>query len=93
MTKRKETRLTIITKEGRALELWNVEIEEHIQDEGRTLKLFVKDEINKLKESMIDKLENKPDYKKAYNILMDYWDSLPDEEKEDIDKRLKECGC
>ena len=32
------------------------------------------------------------DYKKAYNILMEYWDSLPDEEKEDIDKRLKECG-
>ena len=32
------------------------------------------------------------DYKKAYNILMDYWDLLPDEEKEDIDKRLTECG-
>ncbi len=32
------------------------------------------------------------DYKKAYNILMEYWDSLPDEEKEDIDKRLTECG-
>jgi len=34
----------------------------------------------------------KKDYKKAYYILMDYWDSLPDEEKEDIDTRLKECG-
>jgi len=90
MTKRKETRLTIITKEGRALEFWDVEIEENIQDEGRTLKLFVKGE---LKKSMIDKLENKSDYKKAYNILMDYWDSFPDEEKEDIDERLKECGC
>ena len=33
-----------------------------------------------------------PDYKKAYYVLMDYWDSLPDEEKPDIDKRLKECG-
>jgi hypothetical protein len=32
------------------------------------------------------------DYKKAYNILMDYWDSLPDEEKKKIDKRLKECN-
>ena len=90
MTKRKETRLTIITKEGRALEFWDVEIEENIQDEGRTLKLFVKGE---LKKSMIDKLENKSDYKKAYNILMDYWDSFPDEEKEDIDEKLKECGC
>jgi hypothetical protein len=28
-------------------------------------------------------------YKKAYNILMDYWDSLPDEEKPLIDKKLK----
>tara|TARA_R110000751_G_scaffold181523_2_gene288207 strand:+ start:257 stop:388 length:132 start_codon:yes stop_codon:yes gene_type:complete len=32
------------------------------------------------------------DYKEAYNILMEYWDSLPDEEKEDIDRRLKKCG-
>jgi hypothetical protein len=31
-------------------------------------------------------------YKKAFGILMDYWESLPDEEKKDIDKRLKECG-
>jgi hypothetical protein len=31
-------------------------------------------------------------YKKAYHILMEYWDSLPDGEKPDIDKRLKECG-
>ena len=37
---------------------------------------------------MID-LDN---YKKAYNILMEYWDSLPDEEKPDIDRRLKELG-
>jgi len=34
----------------------------------------------------------KPDYEKAYNILMDYWDSLPDEEKPEIDRQLKECG-
>ena len=31
-------------------------------------------------------------YKKAYNILMEYWDSLPDEEKPDIDRQLKELG-
>jgi len=35
----------------------------------------------------------KPDYEKAYNILMDYWDSLPDEEKPKIDKRLKAIDC
>ena len=39
------------------------------------------------------KKSNKPDFKKAYNILMDYWECLPDEEKEDIDRRLKKCNC
>ena len=32
------------------------------------------------------------DYEKAYNVLMDYWDCLPDEEKPLIDRRLKGCG-
>lgn len=36
--------------------------------------------------------EKKPDFKAAYNILMDYWDYLPDEDKPEIDKRLKEVG-
>lgn len=31
-------------------------------------------------------------YKKAYEILMEYWDSLPDEEKPRIDKELKKAG-
>lgn len=34
----------------------------------------------------------KPDYKKGFNILMNYWDSLPDEEKEGISKELDEVG-
>ena len=34
----------------------------------------------------------KPNYEKAYDILMDYWDSLPDDEKAYIDNRLKEVG-
>lgn len=34
----------------------------------------------------------KPNYEEAYNILMEYWDSLPDDEKQDIDRRLKEVG-
>jgi len=37
-------------------------------------------------------LPSKLSYIKAYNILMDYWDSLPDEEKEDIHKKLPELG-
>jgi hypothetical protein len=37
-------------------------------------------------------MKAKADYRKGYFILMEYWDSLPDEQKEDIDKRLKRCG-
>ena len=33
--------------------------------------------------------EERNRYKEAYNILMEYWDSLPDEEKPRIDERLK----
>ena len=29
-------------------------------------------------------------YAKAYVLLMDYWDSLPDEAKPEIDAKLKE---
>ena len=35
----------------------------------------------------------KQDFEKAYSILMDYWDSFPEDEREEIDKRLKEVGC
>ena len=35
----------------------------------------------------------KTNYRKGFNILMEYWESLPDEEKADIDKRLQEVGC
>ena len=31
-------------------------------------------------------------YKEAYNILMEYWDSFPDEEKPIIHKRLEGLG-
>lgn len=31
-------------------------------------------------------------YKAAYNILMEYWDSLPDEEKSGVHKRLVDVG-
>lgn len=36
--------------------------------------------------------ENLLKYQKAFNLLMEYWDSLPDEEKPEIDKRLKKIG-
>ena len=31
-------------------------------------------------------------YKAGFNVLMEYWDSLPDEEKPKIDARLKRIG-
>ena len=31
-------------------------------------------------------------YRKGYLILMEYWDSLPDEEKEDVSLRLQKVG-
>ena len=34
----------------------------------------------------------KPDYKEGFNLLMEYWESLPDEEKPKIDKKLKQLG-
>ncbi len=41
---------------------------------------------------MKNKTETKPDYEKGFNILMDYFDSIPDEEKEEVDKLLEEVG-
>lgn len=44
MNKRKENRLTVIGSNGeRIYEKWNVKIMESIQDDGRTLKLFLKE--------------------------------------------------
>lgn len=40
----------------------------------------------------MEKQENKPNYEEAFNLLMEYWDSLPDEEKPRIDKDLKKLG-
>jgi len=34
----------------------------------------------------------KANYKKGFNILMEYWDILPDDQKEEINMRLRKCG-
>ena len=31
----------------------------------------------------------KSDWKAAFNILMDYWDFIPEEERESVDQKLK----
>ncbi len=41
--KRKQTRLTIVKDEKRICEFWDVEIQEEVQDSGRTLKIFLRD--------------------------------------------------
>ena len=40
--KREEDRLVVINEYGIVTELWNVNIEESVQDDGKTLKLFIK---------------------------------------------------
>ncbi len=34
----------------------------------------------------------KPDYEKAYGLLMDFWDRIPEDERGALHKKLKECG-
>ena len=29
-----------------------------------------------------------PDYKEAYNVLMDYWDCIPEEERVEVSKKI-----
>lgn len=36
--------------------------------------------------------QKEPNYKEGYNELMDFWDSISDEEKPLLDKRLKKLG-
>ena len=42
MIRRPENRLTVVDENGCVCEKWNVQIDESVQDNGRTLKLFVK---------------------------------------------------
>jgi hypothetical protein len=34
----------------------------------------------------------KPDYKKGYEIMAEYFDSIPDEQKEEVGKQLEKVG-
>ena len=48
--------------------------------------------MDKSKEVYINELEGLIKYQEAYDILMDYWDLLPDEEKKESHKRLGKLG-
>lgn len=43
MNKRKENRIVVVKGDNKICEFWNVEIRESVQDNGRTLKLFIKE--------------------------------------------------
>ena len=44
-------------------------------------------------DEMVECINNHPDkYRKGFNIMMEYWDSIDKEEQKLLDKRLEEIG-
>lgn len=48
-------------------------------------------QLKKLKADMKAE-KNKPDYEKGFEILMEYFDCIPEDERAEVDKRLRKCG-
>ena len=73
----KVTRLEIIDKNGRAYVRWDCEIDQSFQDDGRTLKIFVKEtkKENEVPFMVIgnNELEGKSEAKKAYKEVYRAW--------------------
>lgn len=44
-------------------------------------------QLKKLKEE-----KDKPNYEEGFNILMDYFDCIPEDERAEVDKRLRKCN-
>lgn len=42
--------------------------------------------------SVLEELKQLRNYKKGFYLLMEYWDSIADEEKPKLDKQLKRLG-
>ena len=40
----------------------------------------------------LEQQNKKNQFEKGFNLLMDYWESIPDEEKEDLHKQLSKLG-
>ena len=36
--------------------------------------------------------KDKPNYEKGFEILMEYFDCIPEEERAEVDKRLRKCN-
>ena len=45
-----------------------------------------------LEELPVPDEEIAPDYESAYHLLAEYWDFIPDEDKEELSKKLTELG-
>lgn len=52
---------------------------------------FTKDELLDIAKKLLF-IADYPDYEKGYDIMSEYFDSIADELKEEVDKQLKECG-
>lgn len=50
---------------------------------------YVEDYCDNLNVNILDDTIN---YKEGYNILNEFWDCIPDEEKKDVHQRLNEIG-
>jgi len=58
---------------------------------GSTDKLY--EEISRLKELRSKWLAESRRYKKAYQILMDWFDYIPEEDREEVSNQLEEINC
>ena len=67
------------------------EEKEHDMTQAHTSKIS-HDEEDELRNFVEDEHKKEPDYKKGFNVLMQYWEDLPDDVKEEVDATLKELG-
>ncbi|MEK6888481.1 MAG: hypothetical protein AABW80_00050 [Nanoarchaeota archaeon] len=44
------------------------------------------------KEKSNKELNSLPNYEEGFNVLMDYWDFIPIEDRHQVDKKLKKFG-
>jgi len=77
---KKISRFELIGDTGRDIVIWEEGMLMSLQDDERTLKVFRK------------KPTELPNYKKGYQILSEYFDSISEEERIEVDKRLTEVG-
>ena len=68
---------------------WRIYSQEELKGLNKEQLIFI---IDKLQSNCIRYERKSSKYSQGYNILIDYWDSIGDEEKEDVNKRLEQIG-